>query len=47
VIAISTGHRHRYRARIVWAESTVSASVVKTNTQPASKRLSAFGVPVF
>jgi hypothetical protein len=30
----------------VWAESPVGASVVKTNTQPANKRLSAVGGPV-
>jgi hypothetical protein len=30
---------------IVWAVSTAGASVVKTNTQPAKKRLAADGVP--
>ena len=30
---------------IAWAVSTVGASVVKTNTQPARNRLSAVGVP--
>ena len=31
---------------IVWAESPAGASVVKTKTQPANKRLSALGVPL-
>ena len=44
---VSTGHRHRSSAMIVWAESPVSASVVKTNTQPARPRLAAFGGPLF
>ena len=44
-MAISTCQRHRYRAMIIWAESTAGASVVKTNTQPATKMLSALGVP--
>jgi len=30
---------------IVWAESTVGASVVNPKTQPAKKRLAALGVP--
>src|SRR5262249_32959874 len=40
-MAISTCQRHRYRAMIVWGESTTGANVVQTNTQPAKKRLSA------
>ena len=34
---ISTCQRHRYSAMIVWAESTVGASVVNTNTQPGQQ----------
>jgi hypothetical protein len=46
-IALSPCPRHRSSALLVWAERTAGASVVQTNTQPATKRRAADGVPFF